>query len=157
MASPSPHEFEHGSDSDDDWRLSSGLWHTRWFRVYQWPRHLRYSTTFETFDRGDLQFYRGSSHHRFCCSSINEGCVVTEIIVLVLGTFLGGGLSSAGMTNPSKIVNFLDITGTSSPSLIFVMGGGIPVVAVSFLILKKLEKPLVFDDIQVPTHGVIDR
>ena len=24
-------------------------------------------------------------------------------------------------------------------------------------VLKKLEKPLVFDDIQVPTHGVIDQ
>ena len=36
-------------------------------------------------------------------------------------------------------------------------GGGIPVAAVCFLILKKLEKPLVFDDIQVPTHGVIDQ
>ena len=68
-----------------------------------------------------------------------------------------GGLSLAGMTNPSKIVNFLDIAGTWRPSLIFVMGGGIPVVAVCFLILKKLEKPLVFDEIQVPTHSVIDQ
>ena len=41
--------------------------------------------------------------------------------------------------------------------MIFVMGGGIPVAAVSFLCLKKLGKPLVFDDIQVPTHGVIDQ
>ncbi|MEC8126694.1 MAG: DUF6691 family protein [Pseudomonadota bacterium] len=61
------------------------------------------------------------------------------------------------MTNPSKIVNFLDIIGTWSPSLIFVMGSGIPGAAVGFLILKKREKLLVFDDIQVPTYGVIDQ
>ncbi|MDC3058527.1 hypothetical protein OA099_04155, partial [Litorivicinus sp.] len=76
---------------------------------------------------------------------------------MVLGAVPGGGLSSAGMTNPSKIVNFLDIIGTWSPSLIFVMGSGIPGAAVGFLILKKREKLLVFDDIQVPTYGVIDQ
>jgi hypothetical protein len=37
------------------------------------------------------------------------------------------------------------------------MGGGIPVAAVGFFILKKREKPLIFDEIQVPTHGVIDQ
>ena len=56
-----------------------------------------------------------------------------------------------------KIVNFLDVAGTWDPSLIFVMGGGIPVAAIGFFILKKREKPLIFDEIQVPTHGVIDR
>ena len=80
-----------------------------------------------------------------------------QIIALVLGALFGGGLYLAGMTNPSKIINFLDIAGTWDPSLIFVMGGGIPVAAIGYSILKKREKPLVFDDIQVPIHDVIDR
>ena len=78
------------------------------------------------------QFYSGSSDHRFCCSSFNEECVITEIIALVLGAVSGDALSVAGMKNPSKIVNFLDIEATWSPSLIFVMGGGIPVATVGF-------------------------
>ena len=82
---------------------------------------------------------------------------MTQIIALVLGALFGGGLYVAGMTNPSKITNFLDIAGTWDPSLIFVMGGGIPVAAIGYSILKKREKPLVFDDIQVPIHDVIDR
>ena len=82
---------------------------------------------------------------------------MTQIIALVLGALFGGGLYLAGMTNPSKIINFLDIGGTWDPSLIFVMGGGIPVAAIGYSILKKREKPLVFDDIQVPIHDVIDR
>jgi uncharacterized membrane protein YedE/YeeE len=82
---------------------------------------------------------------------------MTQIVALLIGAVFGGGLYLAGMTNPSKIVNFLDITGTWDPSLIFVMGGGIPVAAIGFFILKKREKPLIFDEIQVPTHGVIDR
>ena len=82
---------------------------------------------------------------------------MTQIVALLIGAVFGGGLYLAGMTNPSKIVNFLDIAGTWDPSLIFVMGGGIPVAAIGFFILKKREKPLIFDEIQVPTHGVIDR
>ena len=82
---------------------------------------------------------------------------MTQIIALVLGSLFGGGLYLAGMTNPSKIVNFLDIAGIWDPSLIFVMGGGIPVAAIGFLMLKRRAKPVVFDDIQVPTVGVIDK
>ncbi len=82
---------------------------------------------------------------------------MTQMIAFLIGAVFGGGLYLAGMTNPSKIVNFLDIAGTWDPSLIFVMGGGIPVAAIGFFILKKREKPLIFDEIQVPTHGVIDR
>ena len=116
-----------------------------------------YLKTLKTLDYGDLQFNGGSSDHRFCCSSFNEGRAIIEIVALVLYAVSGGGLSLAGMTNPSQIVNFLDIAGTWCPKLDFRDGGWIPVVAVCFLILKKLEKPLVFDDIQVPTHGVIDQ
>ncbi len=82
---------------------------------------------------------------------------MTQMVALLIGAVFGGGLYLAGMTNPSKIVNFLDIAGTWDPSLIFVMGGGIPVAAIGFFILKKREKPLIFDEIQVPTHGVIDQ
>ena len=82
---------------------------------------------------------------------------MTQIVALLVGAVFGGGLYLAGMTNPSKIVNFLDIAGNWDPSLIFVMGGGIPVAAIGFFILKKREKPLIFDEIQVPTYGVIDR
>ena len=82
---------------------------------------------------------------------------MTQIIALVCGALFGGGLYLAGMTNPSTIINFLDIAGTWDPSLIFVMGGGIPVAAIGYRILQKREKPLVFDDIQVPIHDVIDQ
>jgi len=82
---------------------------------------------------------------------------MTQMVALLIGAVFGGGLYLAGMTNPSKIVNFLDIAGTWDPSLIFVMGGGIPVAAIGFFILKKREKPLIFEETQVPTHGVIDR
>ena len=82
---------------------------------------------------------------------------MTQMVALLIGAVFGGSLYLAGMTNASKILNFLDIAGTWDPSLMFVMGSGIPVAAIGFFILKKREKPLIFDEIQVPTHGVIDQ
>ena len=41
------------------------------------------------------------------------------------GSLFGTGLVISGMSNPSKVVSFLDITGTWDPSLMFVMGGAI--------------------------------
>ena len=49
---------------------------------------------------------------------------MTQMAILVTGAVFGGGLHLAGMTNPSKIANFLDIVGTRDPSLIFVWGAG---------------------------------
>ena len=58
------------------------------------------------------------------------------------------------MTNPSKIVNFLDIRYVES-ELDF-RNGRDSSGSGRLFVLKSL-KPLVFDDIQVPTHGVIDQ
>jgi len=80
-----------------------------------------------------------------------------QSIALVLGSLFGAGLYFAGMTNPAKIVNFLDIAGTWDPSLIFVMGGGIPIAAIGFIILRRRARPVIFADIQVPQAGDIDR
>ena len=73
-----------------------------------------------------------------------------QVIALVLGALFGAGLYIAGMTNPAKIVNFLDIAGTWDPSLIFVMGGGIPVAAIGFIMLRRRARPVIFADSQVP-------
>ena len=80
-----------------------------------------------------------------------------QVIALVLGSLFGAGLYFAGMTNPAKIVNFLDIVGIWDPSLIFVMGGGIPVAAIGFIILRHRVRPVIFADIQLPQVGEIDR
>ena len=47
----------------------------------------------------------------------------TLISQYLIGVFFGFGLIISGMTNPQKILNFLDLTGSWDPSLLFVMGG----------------------------------
>jgi hypothetical protein len=50
----------------------------------------------------------------------------------IVGLIFGIGLIFAGMTDPSKVIGFLDIAGNWDPSLAFVMGGAILVGFVAF-------------------------
>ena len=50
---------------------------------------------------------------------------------MISGVLFGLGLTSPGMSDPSKLLGFLNINGAWVPDLIFVMGG---VVVVTFLV-----------------------
>ena len=50
-------------------------------------------------------------------------------IALISGTIFGLGLTIASMTNPAKVIGFLNIFGAWDPSLAFVMLGAILVSA----------------------------
>jgi hypothetical protein len=54
----------------------------------------------------------------------------------------GLGLIISGMTNPSKVIGFLDLAGAWDPSLAFVMGGAILIGAGAFSIAKKRQRSL---------------
>jgi len=51
----------------------------------------------------------------------------------LVGLLFGAGLIFGGMTNPSKVIGFLDFLGMWDPSLAFVMGGA---VVISFLAFR---------------------
>ncbi len=61
---------------------------------------------------------------------------------LAAGLVFGLGLIFAGMTDPAKVTNFLDITGTWDPSLMFVMGAAIPVAFAGFRLSALRGAPL---------------
>ncbi|MBE7490255.1 MAG: YeeE/YedE family protein [Planctomycetes bacterium] len=50
-----------------------------------------------------------------------------NLIACVTGIVFALGLGVSGMTLPSKVIGFLDVTGNWDPSLLFVMGSAIPV------------------------------
>ena len=54
-----------------------------------------------------------------------------------VGLLFGIGLILAGMTDPSKVLGFLDLAGLWDPSLAFVMGGAILVSLGAFTLAKK--------------------
>jgi hypothetical protein len=53
------------------------------------------------------------------------------------GLLFGLGLLLSGMSNPAKVLGFLDVTGQWDPSLMLVMGGAI---AIGFFAFRRAER-----------------
>ncbi|HEX4924946.1 MAG TPA: DUF6691 family protein [Bdellovibrionales bacterium] len=60
----------------------------------------------------------------------------------VTGFIFAIGLAIAGMTQPQKILGFLNLAGNWDPSLMFVMAGAIPVHWISYRLIKGRKSPL---------------
>lgn len=70
----------------------------------------------------------------------------------VAGLLFAIGLALAGMTQPSKVIGFLDFFGDWDPSLAFVMVGAIGVHFVFLRFLLKRRSPLFAEAFRVPTR-----
>jgi uncharacterized protein len=84
------------------------------------------------------------------------------------GLLFSFGLVLSGMTQPAKVLGFLNITGIAQgiswtaeasrwdPSLAFVMGGALMVTLIAFAITPKRAKPWAEDRFDLPTRKDID-
>ena len=68
------------------------------------------------------------------------------------GLLFGAGLAVAGMTNPHKVLNFLDLTGPWDPSLALVMAAAVPVSALSFWLAGRRRRPLLEPGFVLPAN-----
>ena len=59
------------------------------------------------------------------------------LLILLGGAMFGAGLVISGMTDPSRVVGFLDILGNWDPALAFVMGGAVESFGIPLLLLRK--------------------
>jgi hypothetical protein len=76
----------------------------------------------------------------------------------VSGLLFGIGLIIAQMTDPKKVLAFLDVTGQWDPSLILVMVAGLIVFSLGyFYLVKPLQKPLLADKFFIPKRKTIDK
>ena len=73
------------------------------------------------------------------------------------GLIFGWGLLISGMTQPQKVLAFLDILGRWDPTLAFVMVGALAVSAAGFMIVKRRSAPLFAAQSFWPTRTDIDR
>ncbi|TCK31398.1 hypothetical protein EV667_1507 [Ancylobacter aquaticus] len=78
------------------------------------------------------------------------------LVNLGLGLLFGVGLIVSGMSDPAKVLNFLDLTGTFDPSLAFVMGGAVVVAFIGYRLVLTRDKPLMAPRFQLPTRSDID-
>ena len=78
------------------------------------------------------------------------------------GLLFGFGLLVSQMSNPAKVLNFLDVSAIASgrwdPSLAFVMLGAIPVAAIGFALAKRRAGPLLGGEFHGPSRpaGLLD-
>jgi len=86
--------------------------------------------------------------------------VTTVASALVVGLLFGAGLAVSGMTNPAKILSFLDIAaiavGDWDGTLLFVMGGALAVTFVGYRYVLSLPHPVLDSLFHLPTARAID-
>ena len=75
----------------------------------------------------------------------------------IVGLIFGIGLIFAGMTDPSKVIGFLDVAGLWDPSLAFVMAGAILVGLVGFRFARHRTMNFLGGAIRLPSKGDIDK
>ncbi len=80
-----------------------------------------------------------------------------KVTAFIAGLLFGLGLLLSGMTNPTKVLNFLDLAGQWDPSLALVMFGAIGAAWWPFHWAIKQPNALLGATMQLPTHRDIDR
>lgn len=78
------------------------------------------------------------------------------VTACIAGLLFGSGLILSGMTNPAKVLAFLDVTGQWDPSLLLVMVGAILVAAVAFRVARARVRPLFDTRLHVPGAARVD-
>jgi len=76
-------------------------------------------------------------------------------LFFVAGGLFGMGLAVSGMTDPARVIGFLDVFGAWDPALLFVMAGAVGVYGLGMLILRRVKNR----DLNLPsaTSSPIDR
>jgi uncharacterized membrane protein YedE/YeeE len=81
----------------------------------------------------------------------------TDLVALGSGLLFALGLGLAGMTDPTKVVGFLDVAGAWDPSLAFVMIGAIGVHMLFVRRARSVSAPRFATAFAVPTASRLDR
>jgi uncharacterized membrane protein YedE/YeeE len=74
------------------------------------------------------------------------------ISAFVSGVLFGLGLIVSQMTDPAKVLGFLDIFGNWDPSLALVMGGAVVVSALGYVFAKSRGVPVFASRLDIPTR-----
>lgn len=77
------------------------------------------------------------------------------LVPLASGTIFGSGLALGGMTDPARVRGFLDLFGDWDPTLAFVMGGAVLVMALAWLLQKQMQRPVFAEGFSLPDRSDI--
>jgi uncharacterized protein len=70
-------------------------------------------------------------------------------LIFLAGALFGTGLAVSGMTDPGRVIGFLDVSGAWDPALLFVMAGAVGVYGLGMLILRRFQNK----NLKLPSTG----
>ena len=81
---------------------------------------------------------------------------MTHLVALLSGILFALGLGLAGMTQPSKVIGFLDLAGPWDPSLAFVMAGAIAIYMPLYRVVKARGRAVLTPHLRLPSRRELD-
>jgi uncharacterized protein len=81
------------------------------------------------------------------------------LILFGAGALFGFGLALSGMTDPGRVIGFLDVTGAWDPALLFVMAGAITTFGLGLVLWRKRYGAVGWFGVKLPSRDTdpIDR
>jgi uncharacterized protein len=76
--------------------------------------------------------------------------------IFISGMIFGLGLAVSQMTDPERVIGFLDIAGRWDPTLLFVMTGALAVTMPTFPLILRRERALNGEKFRLPIKSKID-
>lgn len=80
-----------------------------------------------------------------------------SVAAMLSGALFGLGLAMSGMTDPRRVLGFLDIVGAFDPTLAFVLGGAVATTGLLFHFVLRRGSPVLAETFQLSTLRNIDR
>lgn len=74
----------------------------------------------------------------------------------IAGLLFGLGLGISGMTDPARVLGFLDLFGAWDPTLMFVLGGAVVTNFIGYRLVFKRSNPIYGEVFQRPTRQDLD-
>ncbi|MFK7855758.1 MAG: DUF6691 family protein [Granulosicoccus sp.] len=88
---------------------------------------------------------------------VRHNPIATVLLACAAGLLFGIGLVVSGMSNPAKVLNFLDVLGHWDASLAFVMGGAVVTTLLGYPLIQRRGKPVLALRFELPTRQDIDQ
>jgi uncharacterized membrane protein YedE/YeeE len=80
-----------------------------------------------------------------------------RFVEFLVGLLFGFGLILSGMSDPGKVLGFLDVAGLWDPSLMFVMAGAIAVSMFAFAAARQRTRAVLGGAMRLPDARDVDR
>ena len=81
---------------------------------------------------------------------------LASLLAFAAGLLFAAGLAISGMTQPAKVVGFLDVAGAWDPSLAFVMAGAIAVYFAADRLARRRRAPILAERFDLPAARRVD-